>query len=78
MVSARTEGKARKHMLCSRKSPKRAPKRFAFLSWVWGEEESFNDWGGRGCHKFVPGMAGDGTKIAPPGDIFDQSPDEMS
>ena len=42
------------------------------------EPESFNDWGGRGCRKFVPVLKGDGTKIAPPGDIFDQPPGEMS
>ena len=41
-------------------------------------EEPFNDWGGRGCRKFVPVSKGDGTKIAPPGDIFDQPPGEMS
>ena len=34
--------------------------------------------GGRGCRKFVPVLGGDGTKIAPPGDIFDQTPGEMS
>ena len=34
--------------------------------------------GGRGCRKFVPVLGGDGTKIAPPGDIFDQPPGEMS
>ena len=35
--------------------------------------ESFNDWeGGRGCHKIIPVLGGDGTKIAPPGDTFDQ------
>ena len=39
--------------------------------------ESFNDWGGRGRRKFVPVLGGDGTKIAPPGDIFDQPPGEM-
>ena len=33
--------------------------------------------GGRGCHKFVPILVGDGTKIAPPGDLFDQPPGEM-
>ena len=42
-------------------------------------EESLNDWGrGRGCHKFVPVLGGDGTKIAPPKDLFDQPPGEMS
>ena len=34
-------------------------------------------WGGRGCDKFVPVLRGDGTKIAPPGDLFDQLPGEM-
>ena len=38
----------------------------------------FNDWGGGECRKFVPVSGGDGTKIAPTGDIFDQSPGEMS
>ena len=33
---------------------------------------------GRGCHKFVNGFGGDGTKIAPPEDIFDQPLGEMS
>ena len=40
--------------------------------------DSFNVWEGRGCRKFVPGLKGDGTKIAPPGDIFDQPSGEMS
>ena len=35
-------------------------------------QSSFNDWGGRGCNKFVPVLGGDGTKIAPPGDLVDQ------
>ena len=40
--------------------------------------ESFHDLGGgRGCHKFVPVLGGDGTKIAPPGDLFDRPPGEM-
>ena len=30
------------------------------------------------CHKFVPVLVGDRTKIAPPGDLFDQPPGEMS
>ena len=30
--------------------------------------------GGRGCNKFVPVLGGNGTKIAPTGDIFDQPP----
>ena len=34
--------------------------------------------GGRGCHKFVPVLGGDGTKTAPPGDLFVQPLDEMS
>ena len=33
--------------------------------------------GGRGCNKFVPVLGGNGTKIAPTGDIFDQPPGEM-
>ena len=33
---------------------------------------------GRGSNKFVPVLGGDGTKIAPTGDLFDQPPDEMS
>ena len=40
--------------------------------------ESFNEWEGRGCHKFVPVSGGDGTKITPTGDLFDQPPGEMS
>ena len=28
--------------------------------------------GGRGCNNFVPVLGGNGTKIAPTGDIFDQ------
>ena len=40
--------------------------------------ESFNDWGGRGCRKFVPVLKGDCTKIAPPGDVFDQPRGELS
>ena len=34
--------------------------------------------GGRGCNKFVPVLGGDGTRMAPPGDLYDQSPREMS
>ena len=34
--------------------------------------------GGGGCHKFVPFLGGDGTKIAPLGDLFDQPPGEIS
>ena len=33
--------------------------------------------GGRGCNKFVPVLVGNGTKIAPTGDIFDQPPGQM-
>ena len=40
--------------------------------------DSFNNWGGgRGCHKFISVLEGDGTKVAPPGDLFDQPPGEM-
>ena len=40
--------------------------------------EPFNDLRGRGCHKFVPVLGGDDTKIAPPVDLFDQPPGVMS
>ena len=40
--------------------------------------EPFNDWGGGGCHTFVPVSGGDGTKIAPPGALSDQPPGKMS
>ena len=40
--------------------------------------DKFNDWGGRGCNIFVPVLGGgNGTKIAPTGDIFDQPPGQM-
>ena len=32
--------------------------------------------GGRGCNKFVPVLGGNGTKIAPTGDIFNQPLDK--
>ena len=32
---------------------------------------------GGGYHKFIPVLGRDDTKIAPPGDIFDQPPGEM-
>ena len=34
--------------------------------------------GGRGFHNFVPVLEGDGPKIAPPGDIFEQPPGETN
>ena len=34
--------------------------------------------GGRGCNNFAPVLRGNGTKIAPTGDIFDQPPGGMS
>ena len=34
--------------------------------------------GGRGCNNFVPVVRGNGTKIAPTGDIFDPPPGGMS
>ena len=42
----------------------------------WGRE-SFDEWG-RGCRKLVAVLRGDSTKIVLPGDIFDQTPSEMS
>ena len=32
---------------------------------------------GGGCNIFVPVVGGNGTKIAPTGDIFDQPPGQM-
>ena len=32
---------------------------------------------GRECNKFVPVLVGNGTKISPTGDIFDQPPGQM-
>ena len=34
--------------------------------------------GGRVCNKFVPVLGKDGTRIAPPGDLIDQPPREIS
>ena len=42
------------------------------------DKDPFNDWGGRGCNKFVPVLGGDGTEIAPTGDIIDQYHGGMS
>ena len=33
--------------------------------------------GGRGCNKFVSVLGGDGTKIAPTGDLFGHPPSQM-
>ena len=33
--------------------------------------------GGGECNKFVPVLGGNGTNIAPTGDIFDQAPGQM-
>ena len=38
----------------------------------------FQRLGGRECHKIVLVLGGDGTKIAPPVDVFDQRPGVMS
>ena len=43
-----------------------------------GPESRSTIGGGRGCNKLVPVLGGDGTRMAPPGDLFDQSPREMS
>ena len=40
--------------------------------------EQFKYWGGRGYHKSVPFGGGDGQKVAPPKDLFDQPRGEMS
>ena len=34
--------------------------------------------GGLGCRKFVPVLGGEGAKIDPPGDTYDQPLDEMT
>ena len=39
--------------------------------------DTFNDWGGWGCNNSVPVLGGNGTKIAPTGDIFDQPLGQM-
>ena len=40
--------------------------------------DKFNDWGeGRECNIFVPVLRGDGTKIVPTGNRFDQPPGQM-
>ena len=44
---------------------------------VWEETRSAVE-GGRGCNNFVYVLRGNGTKIAPTGDIFDQPPGGMS
>ena len=49
---------------------------FALLVWLIFKSRSTIG-GGRGCHKLVPGLGGDGTKIAPSGDLFDQPPGGM-
>ena len=46
----------------------------AFFSGI----ESFNEWGGGGCCKFVTGLEEDGKEIAPARDTFDQLPFERS
>ena len=42
-----------------------------------GDEQTRSTIGGRGCNKFVPVLGGNGTKIAPTGDVFDQTPGQM-
>ena len=37
-----------------------------------------SDWEGRGCRNFFPVLVGDGTKLAPIGDIFNQPSGELS
>ena len=39
--------------------------------------DKFNDWGGERCNIFVLVLRGNGTKIAPTGDRFDQPPGQM-
>ena len=42
-----------------------------------GYLDKFNDWGVRGYNKFVSVLRGNGTKITPTGDRFDQLPGRM-
>ena len=42
-----------------------------------GIRDKFNDWGWRGCNIFVSVLGGNGTKITPTGDRFDQAPGQM-
>ena len=44
---------------------------------TYSTKDQFNDWGGRGCNIFIPVFRGNGTKIAPTEDIFDQPPGQM-
>ena len=46
---------------------------FSVLS-VFSNKDKFNDWEGRGCNIFFPVLRGNGTKIAPTGNRFDQPP----
>ena len=56
---------------------------FIFVQTTWfyspvATSDPFNDWGEAGNSNFVPVLGGDGTKIAPTGDIFGQPPGGMS
>ena len=51
---------------------------YADSSLVVGREAQRLWEGGGGRHQFVPVLGEDGTKIAPPGNLFDQPPGEMS
>ena len=51
-------------------------------SWFWQVTQytpldKFNDWGWRGSNIFVPVLRGNGTKMAPTGDRFDQPTGQM-
>ena len=43
---------------------------------VGAAAESFDDWGCGECRKIVPALGENGTRLAPPGDKFDQPPYE--
>ena len=40
-------------------------------------KDQFNDWEGRGHNQFVPVLGGNGTEIAPTGNIFEEPPGQM-
>ena len=48
-----------------------------YIQYVFRFQSSPTFEGGRGCNTFVPVLGGNGTKIAPNGDIFYQPSGEM-
>ena len=58
------------------KNPSRAPRPCRKCKGE-GTVQRLGGGGGRGCNNFVPVLRGNGTKIAPTGDIFDQARGQM-